>query len=51
MVISRTIALVATLSVVALGMGACVGKAPGVGFGKAPPPAPAPVEAPIVRKG
>ena len=45
--IARKFLLAATLSLVAMGMGACVGKAPGYGIGKAPPP----VEAPLVRKG
>lgn len=48
--IARKFLLAATLSLVALGMGACVGKAPGygpVGIGKAPPPA----QAPLVVKG
>ena len=46
---TRNFLIAATISVIALGLGACVGKAPGYGggVGKAPPP----VEAPIVRKG
>jgi hypothetical protein len=47
----KKLVLVAVASVALMSGVACVGKAPGYGFGKGKAPPPAPVSEPIVRKG